>query len=86
MPVIARGVTNVGGRMVRRRIVDSSNVSWVGWPLSGEPVMLVKFRGGEIYAYLGVSRQRAVAAAHAASTGRYIARRIKPQFKVMKIT
>lgn len=70
---------------INTRPTHSSNVEWVGWPKSGQPAMLVKFRNGGIYCYLGVSRQRAVAAAHAPSTGEYINKVIKPDFKAVKI-
>lgn len=67
------------------RHVKSGNVEWIGWPLSGEPCLIVQFRGGGRYAYLGVSRQQAVAAANASSTGIYINSRIKPFFEVAKL-
>lgn len=67
------------------RDIDSSNVDWIGWPVSGEPLMVVEFKGGARYAYLGVSRQQAVAASWATSTGQYINKRIKPKHKVVKL-
>lgn len=70
---------------INQRLVESSNVDWVAWPVTGEPTMIVKYRGGAVYAYLGVSRQRVVAAAHAASTGKYINERIKPHFKMVQL-
>jgi len=70
---------------LNQRLVDSSNVEWVAWPVTGEPTMVVKYRGGDVYAYLGVSRQRAVAVANAPSTGKYINERIKPNHKVVKL-
>ena len=75
------------GRLVRvnARICDSSNVESIAWPTSGEPLMLVRYKSGGTYGYLGVSRQRAVAAAYAVSTGRYINSRIKRHFKAVKI-
>jgi hypothetical protein len=74
------------GRKFNVRWVNSSNVEWVGWPASdGEPLMLVKYSHDGIYGYVGVTRQRAVAAAHYPSTGEYINRIIKPVFDVVKI-
>lgn len=67
---------------VNSRIIDSSNVESIAWPVSGEPLMIVKYKGNEkLYGYIGVSRQRAVAAANAKSTGAYINHRIKGHFK-----
>lgn len=95
MPVTDKGevtvlIPHVGDRMggivhIITRMVESGNVDWIGWPRSGEPLMIVQFKGGARYAYLGVSRQQAVAASWATSTGQYIARRIKPKFKVVKL-
>lgn len=68
-----------------KRDIDSGNVDWIGWPKSGEPLMIVQFRGGGRYAYLGVSRQKAVAASYAPSTGGYINKVIKPKYKVVKL-
>lgn len=67
------------------RKIESSNIEWIGWPKSGEPLMIVQFKGGGRYAYLGVTRQRAVAASWATSTGKYINERIKPHHKVVKL-
>jgi hypothetical protein len=67
------------------RLVESSNIDRIGWPVTGEPLMLVRFKSGMEYAYLGVSRQRAVAAAYATSVGRYINHRIKGRFECRKI-
>jgi len=47
--------------------------------------MLVKFQSGDIYGYIGVSRQRVMAAAQAASVGKYINKRIKPFHEAAKI-
>lgn len=71
--------------MVNSRIVESSNVESIAWPQSGEPLMIVRYRGGGVYGYIGVSRQRAVAAAYAASTGRYINERIKRHFETVRL-
>lgn len=81
------------------RMVDSSNVDWVGWPKgqnqkpkTGEPMMIVSFKHGGRYAYLGASRQQAVALAHAAantkleSVGAYLNRVIKPQYEAVKLS
>lgn len=66
-------------------VVNSSNVNRIAWPVSGEPLMLVEFANGNRYAYLGVSRQRAVACAYAKSVGEFLNNRIKPNFSVMRI-
>lgn len=70
---------------INKRLVESSNVEWVAWPVTGEPTMIVQYRGGDVYAYLGVSRQRIVAAAYAESTGKYINEKIKPHFRMVKL-
>jgi len=73
------------------RIVASTNIDWVGWPKSGEPLMVVSFKHGGRYAYLGASRQQAVALAYAAehtkleSVGKYLNRVIKPQYEAVKL-
>jgi KTSC domain len=67
------------------RLVNSSNVDIVGWPVTGEPMMYVQFGGGGRYAYYPVSRQQVVAAANAPSVGKYINERIKPMKKAVKI-
>lgn len=80
-----------GGEMIgapvkcRIRKIDSSNVDWVGWPTTGEPCLIVQYKGGARYVYLGVSRQRAVAVANHPSTGKYINERIKPHYEVAKL-
>jgi hypothetical protein len=68
------------------RVVESTNVEWVGWPESGEPIMFVRYSSGKLYGYLGVSRQRTVAAAYSSSVGSYIAQRVKPKFRVVQIS
>ena len=65
--------------------VTSSNVALVGYPKSGEPLMLVRYKSGKTYGYLGVPRQRVVAAAHAESVGEYVSRKIKPHYKVVNL-
>jgi hypothetical protein len=70
---------------IRRRPIKSSNVEWIGWPTTGEPLMVVHFKGGSRYGYLGVSRQRAIACAYAKSTGEYLAKKIKPNYRVVKL-
>jgi hypothetical protein len=68
------------------RVIDgSSHIEKIGWPVSGEPLMLVEYKDGGLYGYLGVSRQQAVATANAPSVGRYLHRKIKSKFRGMKI-
>lgn len=69
---------------VNWRLVDSSNVEAIGWPISGEPLMLVRYKSGHTYGYIGVSRQRAVAAAYYPSVGHYINARVKGHFEPVK--
>lgn len=95
MPVIDKGefivvLPHVGERYggivhIRTRKIDSSNVEWIGWPYSGEPLLIVQYQGGSRYGYLGVSRQRSVALANHPSTGKYINERIKGYFECVKI-
>ena len=70
---------------INARNVNSSNVEWIGWPQTGEPLLLVQFTGGARYAYLGVSRQKAVAVAYGRSVGESINKRIKPHHEVVKL-
>lgn len=68
------------------RRIESSNIDWIGWPQTGQPLLVVQFKGGETrYAYIGVSRQRAVACAYAKSSGEYLNHRIKPFFEAFKL-
>lgn len=67
------------------RFVESSNVEFVAWPVTGEPLMLVRYKGGGTYGYLGVPRQKVVAAANAPSTGRYLHRHIIGKYKPVRI-
>jgi hypothetical protein len=88
MPLVkesAESIAFVDGKYIRTRRVESSNIVWVGWPETGEPLMLVRYRSGSIYGYLGVSRQRAVAAANYPSTGEYINQHIKPYYEVVRL-
>jgi KTSC domain len=71
---------------VNVRIVDSSNVESIAWPVTGEPLMIVRYKHGGVYGYLGVSRQRCVAAAYSPSVGQYIASKIKGKFKPVKLS
>ena len=70
-------------RPIEWRDVESSNVERIGWDDAAN--MFVTYRNGGVYMYRGVSRQRAVAAAHAASAGRYISQRIIPEFDAVKL-
>ena len=76
--------------MIVWRQVESSNVKAIGWDQGRR--LFVRFKSGAVYAYPGVSRQRAVACAYArrltraASVGRYINQRIKPHYQAVKIT
>lgn len=76
---------------IEMRSVESTNVDWVGWPKTGEPMMVVSFKHGGRYAYLGATRQQAVALANAAentkleSVGAYLNRVIKPKYAAVKI-
>jgi KTSC domain len=68
---------------IRWREVESSNVEAVGW--DSEFRMYARFKGGTIYMYEGVSRQRVVACALAKSVGSYFNQKIKPNYKAVKI-
>jgi len=63
--------------------VTSSNVEAVA---HRDGRMYVRFKGGAVYEYPGVSRQRAVACRCSASVGHYINRHIIPNFEAVKIT
>ena len=67
------------------REIESSNVAWIGWPLSGEPLMVVQYHSGNYYGYIGVPRQKAVAAANARSTGSYIHRHIRGKYRPVRL-
>jgi hypothetical protein len=75
---------------IRWRRVTSSNVMAVGWPSTGEPLMLVAYRSGKVYGYSPVSRQRAVALAYRValwgrSIGKYLNTVIKPDYEAVLI-
>lgn len=67
------------------RRIASSNIDWVGWPVSGEPLLVVQFLDASRYGYLGVSRQKAVAMANAASTGKYFHAKVKGKYETVKL-
>lgn len=68
---------------VEWRKVESSNVDYVGWDKVRN--MYVIYKSGKTYAYLNVSRQRAVACVYAKSVGTYINQKIKPSFGVVTL-
>jgi len=78
-------ITEDGPVKLNIRRLDSSNIDWIGWPVSGESLMVVNFKDGSRYGYVGVSRQRAVAMAYAWSSGSYLAMYIKPFYKVYQL-
>lgn len=67
------------------RSTESSNIDWIGWPVSGEPLLVVQFSGGGRYVYLDVTRQKAVACAFSKSSGTYLNKHIKPNHDVVKL-
>ena len=68
------------------RMINSSNIKWVGWPEKGkQPLMFVEFNDGSRYVYVGVTRQRATHCAYAESTGIYLNRKIKGKFASLKL-
>lgn len=73
--------------MITWHEVDSSNVAQIAWDdVDGTPVMLVRFRNGQVYMYSGVSRQRAsYIVSRCKSAGAYINRVIKPQFPSLRV-
>jgi hypothetical protein len=77
--------TPAGVIPARVRMIDSSNIEWIGWPAMAADLMFVQFKGGSRYVYSGVSRQKAVAAAYAVSSGEYLERKIKPHYEVLKL-
>lgn len=68
---------------VNFRVVDSSNIDRVGWDDAEN--MYVQFHGGGLYAYMGVSRQRAVAMAYRPSVGSYFHRKIRGHYPEVKL-
>lgn len=68
---------------IRWREVESSNVQAVGW--DNENGMYVLFKNGGLYLYKDVTRQRAVACFRAESVGKYVNKKIIPNFKATKI-
>jgi hypothetical protein len=60
---------------VNFRLTRSSNVTRVGWDAAKN--MYVEFKGGSLYVYPNVSRQRAVACAYSKSVGGYIAEQFR---------
>lgn len=69
-----------------RKTPGSSNVLAVGWTAPGYGTsMFVKFKGGTMYCYLGVSRQRVVAASRAKSVGKYVHEHIIGQYRAMRV-
>lgn len=79
-----RRITN-SDRLANLRYVKSSNVDFIGWPIDGEPLMIVRFKSGGLYGYMPVSRQQCVAAASAPSVGKYLHQRIFGVKKVVQI-
>lgn len=63
-------------------VTDSSNVQHVGWK---DGALYVLFKGGALYMYDGVSRQRAVACALADSVGKYLNQKIKPTYSCTRL-
>lgn len=68
---------------LRCRMINSSNIKWIGW--NGTGLMIVEFIGGGRYIYFNVTRQAAVACAFAESSGAYLNKKIKPHHEVLKI-
>lgn len=90
MPVLRKSghislMTFEGPRVFRCLDIVSSNIEWIGWPKDGEPLMVVQFKSGFRYGYLPVSRQQAVAAAYAPSTGKYLHEKIMGIKKVVQL-
>lgn len=71
--------------MITWRQVESSNVQAVGWDNAGK-IMFVRFKNGQVYAYLQVSRQRAVfIASRCTSVGAYLNQVVKPKFPSLRV-
>lgn len=75
--------------MITWRPVNSSNVAAVGWPSdnSGKhPLLLIKYKDGRVYGYLGASRQLAVyLATRCDSVGGYVNKRLKREYDAVRI-
>lgn len=76
--------------MITWRTVFSSNLAAVGWPSKGDqpapPLLLVMFKDGKVYGYLGGSRQRAVYMAYfCPSPGAYLNKKVKPRYDAVRI-
>jgi hypothetical protein len=78
-------MTTTSAETPRWRAVESSHVVEVGWDKAGTG-MFVRFTGGGLYLYRGVSRQRAVAMIHAESVGQYLHRKIIPNFTAVRLS
>lgn len=70
-------------REIRWREVDSSNIEAIGW--DNEDDLYVRFRGGRVYMYKGVSRQRAVALGLSRSPGQYVNKHVIPHYPSIKV-
>lgn len=68
---------------IKWRSCDSSNVEAIGW--DNKAGVYILFKSGGLYLYPGVSRQRAVAAWTAESTGAYVNKIIIPNYESVKI-
>jgi hypothetical protein len=73
-------ITDLHGYVIR----DSSNVRFIGWDTKRK-FMIVWFIGGGLYRYENVPYQRAVACALAASVGKYLNQKIKPNYEAVKL-
>jgi len=76
-------MTKYPAEQVRWREVVSSNVDAVGW--DSDMRMYARFKGGAVYLYEGVTRQRAVACSRAKSVGQYFNSIIKPNYKAVRV-
>lgn len=72
-----------------RPIEGSSNVAQVGWPANDfaeAHLLLVRFKDGRCYGYVGASRQMAVyLATRCPSVGTYVNTVLKKRFKAVRI-
>jgi len=76
-------VANHPARDIKWRTAESSNVDAVGWDNADN--MYVLFKGGRLYLYADVTRQRCVAASMSSSVGHYVNSEIIPHFKGIRI-